>query len=139
MYVYGTGSVAYVDNAWLYSSGPVSHGLYAGGNGTVYGTNIEVYSGGNRCSAFSGDNPAGYIHITDAVAHTDGIGSAVCYALGLCNMTNVIGHASRSPAMVSFIILGMIYSETRHQGACKWELSSLQRLYPQPKIGTFHL
>lgn len=101
LYSFGTGSVAYVTNAWLYSSGPVSHGLYAGGNGTVYGSNVEVYSGGNRCSGFSGDNPAGYIHIKDAIVHTDGIGSAVCYALGLCNMTNVIGHASRSPAMFS--------------------------------------
>jgi hypothetical protein len=101
LYSFGTGSVAYVDNAWLYSSGPVSHGLYAGGNGTVYGSNVEVYSGGNRCSGFSGDNPAGYIHINNAVVHTDGIGSAVCYALGLCNMTNVIGHASRSPVMFS--------------------------------------
>lgn len=99
LYSYGTGSVAYVDNAWLYSSGPVSHGLYAGGNGTVYGSNIKHYSGGNRCSSFSGDNPAGYINIRDAVAHTDGIGSAICYALGLCNMTNVVGHASRSPVM----------------------------------------
>jgi hypothetical protein len=79
----------------------VSHGLYAGGNGTVYGSNVEVYTGGNRCSGFSGDNPAGYIHIHDALVHTDGVGSAVRYALGLCNMTNVIGHASRSPAMFS--------------------------------------
>jgi hypothetical protein len=101
LYSFGTGSVAYVDNVWLYSSGPTAHGLYAGGNGTVYGSNINAYSGGNRCSIFSGDNPVGYIHITNAVVHTDGIGSAVCYALGLCNITNVIGHASRSPVMFS--------------------------------------
>jgi hypothetical protein len=54
LYSFGTGTVAYVKKAWLYSSGPVAHGLYAGGNGTVYGSNVEVYSGGNRCSAFIG-------------------------------------------------------------------------------------
>lgn len=35
------------------------------------------------------------------MAHTDGIGSAICYALGLCNMTNVIGHASHAPVTFS--------------------------------------
>ncbi|KKY17559.1 hypothetical protein UCRPC4_g05460 [Phaeomoniella chlamydospora] len=99
LYSYGSGTEAYVDNAWLYSSGPTSHGLYAGGNGTVYGKNVYHYSGGNRCSSFSGDSPAGYVHVSDSVAHTDGIGSAICYAVGLCNMTNVIGHASQSPIM----------------------------------------
>lgn len=99
LYVYGTDSVAYVDNVVLYSSGPTSHGLYGAGNGTIYAPNIEHYSGGMRCSSFSGDSPAGYIHVSDSVAHTDGIGSAVCYALGLCNITNVIGHASHAPVM----------------------------------------
>jgi hypothetical protein len=101
IYAYGSGTEVYVDNAWLYSSGPTSHGLYASGNGTIYATNVEHYSGGNRCSSFSGDNPAGYVHVTDAVAHTDGISSAICYALGLCNMTNVIGHASHAPVTFS--------------------------------------
>ena len=101
IYSYGSGTTVYVDNAWLYSSGPTSHGLYASGNGTIYANNVNHYSGGNRCSSFSGDNPAGYVHVTDAVAHTDGIGSAICYALGLCNMTNVIGHASHAPVTFS--------------------------------------
>ncbi|KAI1629964.1 hypothetical protein EDD37DRAFT_604829 [Exophiala viscosa] len=101
LYTYGSGSTTYVDNAWLYSSGPTSHGLYAGGNGTVHAQNVVHYSGGNRCSSFSGDNPAGYIHVQNAVAHTDGVGSAICYALGLCNMTNVIGHASHAPVTFS--------------------------------------
>lgn len=101
VYSFGTGTVVYINDAWLYSSGPVAHGLYASGNGTIYGTNIEVYSGGNRASGFSGDSPGGYVHVTNGVVHTDGIGSAICYALGLCNITNVIGHASRSPAMFS--------------------------------------
>ena len=101
IYSFGSGTEVYVDHAWLYSSGPTSHGLYASGNGTIHATNVDHYSGGNRCSSFSGDNPAGYIHVTDAVAHTDGIGSAICYALGLCNMTNVIGYASRAPVTFS--------------------------------------
>lgn len=91
----------YVDNAWLYCSGPTSHGLYAGGNGTVHAQDVVHYSGGNRCSSFSGDNPAGYVHIENAVAHTDGVGSAICYALGLCNMTNVVGHVSHGPVTFS--------------------------------------
>lgn len=101
VYSFGTGTDVYVDNAWLYSSGPVSHGIYASGNGTAHAQNVEIYTGGNRCSGFSGDNPAGYVHANNAIVHTDGIGSAVCYALGLCNMTNVIGHASQAPAMFS--------------------------------------
>lgn len=99
IYVYGTDTVVYADNLWLYSSGPVSHGLYAAGNGTVYATNIEHYSGAYRSSAFSGDSPGGYVHVSDSIAHTDGHGSAICYALGLCNITNVIGHASSAPVM----------------------------------------
>lgn len=99
VYAYGTGSVATISNSDLYSSGPVSHGLYAAGNGTIIGTNIKHYSGGNRCSSFSGDSPGGDIYVSNSVAHTDGIGSAICYALGLCNITNTIGHASRSPIM----------------------------------------
>lgn len=99
IYVYGTDTVVYAGNLWLYSSGPVSHGLYAAGNGTIYATNIEHYSGAYRSSAFSGDSPAGFVHVSDSIAHTDGHGSAICYALGLCNITNVIGHASNAPVM----------------------------------------
>ncbi|KAI9738387.1 MAG: hypothetical protein M1834_008890 [Cirrosporium novae-zelandiae] len=99
VYSYGSGSYVYVDGAFLYSSGPVSHGLYAGGNGTIYATNVEHYSGGNRCSSFSGDSPAGYVYVSDSVAHTDGIGSAIAYALGTVELTNVIGHASNAPAL----------------------------------------
>lgn len=90
-----------MENAWLYSSGPTSHGLYAAGNGTIIANNIKHYSGGNRCSSFSGDSPAGYVHVYNAIAHTDGVGSAICYALGLCNMTNVIGYASHAPVTFS--------------------------------------
>lgn len=101
IYSYGSGTEVYVDNVWLYSSGPTSHGLYASGNGSIYAKQVTHYSGGNRCSSFSGDNPAGYVHVTDATAHTDGVGSAICYALGVCNMTNVIGHSSRAPVTFS--------------------------------------
>lgn len=101
IFAYGTGTEVQVDHAWIYSSGPTSHGLYAAGNATIRANNIRHFSGGNRCSSFSGDNPAGYIHVTNAVAHTAGIGSAICYALGVCNCTNVIGHASQAPVTFS--------------------------------------
>ncbi|OJJ65516.1 hypothetical protein ASPBRDRAFT_139873 [Aspergillus brasiliensis CBS 101740] len=101
VYTYGTGSVTYAKNTWLYSSGPVSHGFYAAGNGTVYAKDVQVYSGGTRCSAFSGDYPAGYIHVENAIVRTEGVGSAICFLQGLCNMTNVVGYAAKSPAMIS--------------------------------------
>lgn len=72
IYSYGADTVAYVNNAFLYSSGPVSHGLYASTAGSVYANNIAHYSGGMRSSSFSGDAPEGYIHVTNAIAHTDG-------------------------------------------------------------------
>ncbi|PYI01639.1 hypothetical protein BO78DRAFT_353318 [Aspergillus sclerotiicarbonarius CBS 121057] len=101
VYSYGTGSTVYVSHTDLYSSGPVSHGLYASGNGTIYGSNLRHYSGGNRCSSFSGDNPAGYIHVTDAVAHTAGIGSAIFYTLGASYGTDVVGRAEKAPSLFS--------------------------------------
>lgn len=112
IYTYGTGSYSYVDHAWLYSSGPDAHGLYAAGNGTVYAQNVHHYSGGNRASSFSGDSPAGYVHVRDSTAHTDGIGSAVCYALGLCNLTNVIGHASNAPVTFSDGVQTTLYTDS---------------------------
>ncbi|RAK74356.1 uncharacterized protein BO72DRAFT_212083 [Aspergillus fijiensis CBS 313.89] len=101
VYAYGTGTIVYVNDTDLYSSGPVSHGLYAGGNGTFVANNIRHFSGGERSSAFSGDSPAGYLHITDAVAHTAGIGSAIFYTLGETYGTNVIGHAENAPSLFS--------------------------------------
>ena len=101
VYAYGSDTVVYVDNLWMYSSGPVSHGLYASGNGTIKAKNVRTYSGGNRCSSFSGDNPAGYLYIDDAVAHTSGIGSAIGFVLGEMNLTNVVGSADKSPAFFS--------------------------------------
>lgn len=86
-----------VSNAWLYTSGPVAHGLYASGNGTIYGTDITHFSGGIRSSAFSGDSPKGTIYISDSVAHTQGIGSAVFYALGSIYADNVAGLAENAP------------------------------------------
>ena len=97
--VYGTDSVVYVDNAWLYSSGPVSHGVYASGNGTAYVSNVRHFSGGKRSSSFSGDSPAGYLHISDSVAHTTGIGSATFYALGEVYATNVVAISENGPTI----------------------------------------
>ncbi|GAQ42259.1 uncharacterized protein AtWU_06700 [Aspergillus tubingensis] len=98
VYAYGTDSVAYIDNAWLYSSGPTAHGLYAAGNGTIRARNVHHFSGGNRCSSFSGDTPAGYLYVEDSIAHTTGIGSAIVFAVKHANLTNVVGYAEQSPA-----------------------------------------
>jgi hypothetical protein len=105
VYVYGTNSTAYVSNSWLHSSGPVSRGVYASGNGTAYVSNVAHFSGGYRSSYFSADTPAGYIHVSDSVAHTKGIGSATFYALGEIYANNVVAisengmsaHSSTSP------------------------------------------
>ncbi|PVH88946.1 hypothetical protein DL98DRAFT_544016 [Cadophora sp. DSE1049] len=99
IYVYGTDSVVYVNNSWLYSSGPVSHGVYASGNGTAYIRNVQQFSGGRRSSSFSGDSPAGYIYVEDSVAHTTNIGSAIFYALGDVFATNVVGYAEKGPVV----------------------------------------
>ncbi|CZR51379.1 uncharacterized protein PAC_01254 [Phialocephala subalpina] len=99
IYVYGTDSVVYVNNAWLYSSGPVSHGVYASGNGTAYVSNVQHFSGGMRSSSFSGDSPAGYLYISDSVAHTTGIGSATFYALGDIYATNVVAISEQGPTV----------------------------------------
>lgn len=101
VFALGTGTTVYVSNTDLYSSGPTSHGLYAAGNATIYGINIRHYSGGNRCSSFAGDNPAGYLHISDSIAHTAGIGSAIFYALGTVWGNNIIGHAEKAPILFS--------------------------------------
>ncbi|PKX97938.1 uncharacterized protein P174DRAFT_426290 [Aspergillus novofumigatus IBT 16806] len=98
---YGTGTTVYVSKTDLYSSGPVSHGLYAAGNATIYASNVRHYSGGNRCSSFSGDSPAGYLFVSDSVAHTAGIGSAIFYALGEIYGTNVVGLAEKAPMLFS--------------------------------------
>ncbi|KAL4744647.1 hypothetical protein BDW72DRAFT_208851 [Aspergillus terricola var. indicus] len=68
LYAYGTGSIAYIDNVWLYSSGPTAHGLYAAGNGTIYAKNVH--------------------HFSDSVAHTTGIGSAIAFVVKHVNLTN---------------------------------------------------
>lgn len=101
IYGYGTGTVIYAQNTDLYSSGPTAHGLYASGNATIYGSNIRHYSGGNRCSSFAGDSPAGYVYVSDSVAHTAGIGSGIFYALGEVHASNILGHAEKSPVLFS--------------------------------------
>lgn len=99
IYAYGSETVVHVDGAWLYSSGPAAHGLYASGNGTIIATGVRHYSGGNRCSSFAGDSPAGYVTVEDSVAHTAGIGSGIFYALGEIVATNVTGWAENSPIL----------------------------------------
>ncbi|VZH91368.1 unnamed protein product [Fusarium fujikuroi] len=101
VYSYGTGTVINVTNSWLYSSGPVSHGLYASGNGTIHAKNLQHYSGGHRSSAFSGDSPAGYIYVEDSVSHVRGIGSATYYALGEIHATNVASVSEQGPVVFS--------------------------------------
>lgn len=99
VYVYGSDSVVHVNNSWLYSSGPVSHGVYASGNGTAYVSNVQHFSGGIRSSAFSGDSPAGYIHVSNSLAHTTGIGSATFYALGEIYANNVVALSENGPTI----------------------------------------
>ncbi|KAI3401191.1 hypothetical protein diail_11896 [Diaporthe ilicicola] len=97
VYAYGSDTVVNVTNSWLYSSGPVSHGLYASDNTTIYGSNIAHFSGGYRSSAFSGVSPKGIIHISDSVAHTAGICSATFYALGEIFADNVLSVSEKGP------------------------------------------
>lgn len=99
VYAYGTGTVVHIENSWLYSSGPVSHGLYASGNGTIIGRNLQHYSGGYRSSSFSGDSPQGTIHVYDSVAHSSGIGSATYYAVGTIYAENVLSRSDNGPVV----------------------------------------
>jgi hypothetical protein len=99
VYAYGTDTVVTVDNAWLYSSGPLSHGLYASGNGTIIAHNVNHFSGGMRSSSFAGDSPAGYLQIYNSYAHTTGIGSATYYALGEIYAENTVGYTEQSPTI----------------------------------------
>ncbi|KAI0133483.1 hypothetical protein BJ170DRAFT_164081 [Xylariales sp. AK1849] len=99
VYSYGNGTVVNVDHAWLYSSGPVSHGLYASGGGTIIGKNIEHFSGGKRSSSFSGDSPAGTVYVYDSHAHSQGVGSATFYALGTIYAENVVSLAENAPVV----------------------------------------
>ncbi|KUI70837.1 hypothetical protein VM1G_06180 [Cytospora mali] len=97
IYSYGTDTVVNVTNSWLYSSGPVSHGLYAAGNGTIHGSKVQHFSGGRRSSSFAGDGPRGTVYVSDSVAHTTGIGSATFYALGEIFANNVAAKAENAP------------------------------------------
>ncbi|KAJ5389283.1 uncharacterized protein N7496_000351 [Penicillium cataractarum] len=108
LYTHGEKSVIYAEDIWAYSSGPVSHGFYASGNGTIHAKNVHHYSGGARCSSFSGDVPNGYIHAENVIAHTDGIGSAICFLQGVCNMTKVVGYARNAPIMFSDGAMGPV-------------------------------
>ncbi|KAF3771410.1 hypothetical protein M406DRAFT_35990 [Cryphonectria parasitica EP155] len=99
IYSYGSDTIVNVTDAWLYSSGPVSHGLYASGNGTIYGANLAHFSGGHRSSSFSGDSPKGIIHVRDSVAHAQGIGSATYYALGEIFADNVVSVSEQGPVV----------------------------------------
>lgn len=99
MYAYNDGTTVNIDNSWLYSSGPVSHGLYASGHATIVGRNIQHFSGGMRSSSFAGDSPAGYVYIYDSVAHTAGIGSATFYALGTVYGENIVSLSENAPVV----------------------------------------
>ncbi|EKG18637.1 hypothetical protein MPH_04110 [Macrophomina phaseolina MS6] len=81
VFAFGSNTVVYISDSNLYSSGPVLPGLYAAGNGTIVGKNIRHYSGGNRCSSFSGNNPAGTGSVYDSVAHTPPVLDQHCSTL----------------------------------------------------------
>ncbi|KAI0474890.1 hypothetical protein GGR56DRAFT_485341 [Xylariaceae sp. FL0804] len=114
VYAYGDDTVVNITESWMYSSGPVSHGLYASGNGTIHGSNLAYYSGGKRSSAFSGDMPAGYIYVSDSVAHTAGVGSATFYALGWIIADNVVSISEQGP--VVFMDSDQVANLTNCQG-----------------------
>ncbi|PWY75208.1 hypothetical protein BO94DRAFT_210104 [Aspergillus sclerotioniger CBS 115572] len=97
VYSYGNNTYVSISDSTLYSSGPVSHGLYAAGYGTVVGRNLEHYSGAYRSSSFAGDSPRGYVYVYDSVAHTAGIGSAIIYGQGTVYAENIIGYAEKAP------------------------------------------
>jgi hypothetical protein len=101
IYAYGTDTTVTVTNAWLYSSGPVSHGLYASFNGTIIAHNVVHYSGGKRSSSFSGDSPKGNIYVYNSVAHSVGIWSATYYALGTIEAYNVFSSSENGPVVFS--------------------------------------
>ena len=97
IYSYGNNTYVSISDSSLYSSGPVSHGLYAAGYGTIVGRNLEHYSGAYRSSSFAGDSPQGYVYVYDSVAHTAGIGSAIIYGQGTAYAENIVGYAERAP------------------------------------------
>ncbi|PYI04690.1 hypothetical protein BO78DRAFT_431175 [Aspergillus sclerotiicarbonarius CBS 121057] len=97
VYSYGNNTYVSIADSTLYSSGPVSHGLYAAGYGTVVGKNLEPYSGAYRPSSFAGDSPQGYVYVYDSVAHTAGVGSAIIYGQGTVYAENIIGYAEKAP------------------------------------------
>lgn len=97
IYVYGNNSYVYVSDSSLYSSGPVSHGLYAAGYGTIVEKNLRHYSGAYRSSSFAGDSPKGYVYVYNSIAHTAGIGSAIFYGQGTVYAENIVGRAQQAP------------------------------------------
>ncbi|CAI7664031.1 unnamed protein product [Penicillium viridicatum] len=90
LYTHSTDTTVTATNSWLYSSGPVSNGLYASGNGTISTHNVARYSGSKYSSSFSGDSPKGDSYVCDSVAHSAGIGSATYYALETIEAYNVL-------------------------------------------------
>ncbi|RAH51987.1 hypothetical protein BO85DRAFT_508266 [Aspergillus piperis CBS 112811] len=97
VYSYGNNTYVSISDSSLYSSGPVSHGLYAAGYGTIVGRNLEHYSGAYRSSSFAGDSPQGYVYVYNSVAHTAGIGSAIIYGQGTVYAENIVGYAEQAP------------------------------------------
>lgn len=80
-------------------SDSVDSGLYASGNGTIYGDSISHFSGGHRSSSFSGDSPKGIIYVSNSLAHSTGIGSATFYALGEIFADNVVSVSENGPVV----------------------------------------
>lgn len=100
IHAYGTGTKVSVDYAYLYSSGPASHGLHATGNGTIISRNIQHFSGGRRSPSFAGGSPAGHIFAYDSLAHTQNVGSATFHALGSIYANNIISLSEKAPALL---------------------------------------
>ncbi|KAJ5967978.1 hypothetical protein N7501_004226 [Penicillium viridicatum] len=101
IYAHGTDTTVTTTNSWLYSSGPVSNGLYASGNGTIIAHHVAHYSGGKCSSSSLGDFPKGGSYVYDSVAHSAGIGSATYYAFETIEAYNVLSDSEYGPVVFS--------------------------------------
>ncbi|KAJ5426219.1 hypothetical protein N7465_001289 [Penicillium sp. CMV-2018d] len=86
IYAHGTDTPVSTTNSWLYSSGPVSNGLYTSGNGT-----IVAHNGG----------PLFPRQVLVCVAHSAGIGSATYYAFETIEAYNVLSDSEHGPVVYS--------------------------------------
>ena len=96
----GASSRLFLDNAWLYSSGPGAPGVLASGKATAFLQRIRAFSGGARSSIFAGSEPGGALNVSYATARTTGVGSPCFWPVGQINAEGVICETEKSPMLV---------------------------------------